>query len=110
MKNPEVWLVNFAPSVGNEIAKIRPAIIVSNNMIVSLELKIVVPLTTHSVPHDWHVKISPSRQNGLTKPSLADCSQLKSFSKERFIKKIGILSEPDMDRVKWALSITLDLI
>jgi mRNA interferase MazF len=110
MKNSEIWLINFNPSVGDEMATVRPAVIVSNDDVTSLQLKIVVPLTTNNNPREWHVKIHPSISNKLKKPSLADCYQLKSVSKERFMKKIGILSVSEMDQVKWAMAKVLDLI
>jgi mRNA interferase MazF len=110
MKSSEIWLINFSPSVGDEISKIRPAIIVSNDAVIGLELKIVVPLTSNSKPREWHVRINPSNNNQLKKSRLADCSQLKSVAKERFIKKIGALNISEMDQVKWAMAKILDLV
>ncbi len=45
MKNREIWLINLEPTIGAEIKKTRPAIIVSNNEIGMLHLEIVVPIT-----------------------------------------------------------------
>ena len=47
MKQGEIWLINLDPAIGAEIRKTRPAIIVNDNRIGKLPLKIVVPLT------DW---------------------------------------------------------
>ncbi len=103
-------MIDFNPSVGEEIAKVRPAVVVSNDLIAGLKLKIVVPLTANSNPREWHVRIQPSVANGLKKQSLADCNQMKSVSEDRFKKKIGTLTGADMDQVKWALAKVLDLI
>jgi mRNA interferase MazF len=111
LKHAEVWLVDFSPRIGEEIDKIRPAIIVSHDGMGALQLKIVVPVTHggRSV-RDWHVPLRPSRQNGLSKSSVADCFQVKSISKERFIKRLGALSVKEMDEVKLALVKVLDLL
>ena len=45
MKQGEVWLINLDPTVGSEIKKTRPAIIVNDNALEKLPLKIILPLT-----------------------------------------------------------------
>ena len=45
MKQGDLWLVDFAPKIGNEIDKIRPAVIVNNDELGILKLKMVVPIT-----------------------------------------------------------------
>jgi mRNA interferase MazF len=111
MNQGDVWLIDFAPKVGDEIDKKRPAIIVSNNAIGKLRLKVVVPLTDPAQsPRSWHVLIEKSSLNGLTKNSSADCFQIKSLSNERFIKKLGVLSDQELDEVKIGLAKVLDLI
>ena len=107
----EVWLVDFAPKIGQEIGKIRPAIIVNHDSMGALQLRVVVPVTDalRSI-REWHVALHPSGENGISKPSVADCFQVKSLSKERFVKKVGILSTAEMDEVKLALMRVLDLL
>jgi len=51
MKQGEVWLINLDPTIGSEIKKTRPAIIVNDNSLGKLPLKVIVPLT------DWIVDI-----------------------------------------------------
>ena len=55
MIHAEVWLVDFAPK-GQEIYKIRPAIIVNHDSMGALSLKVVVPITdaARSI-RDWHL-------------------------------------------------------
>jgi mRNA interferase MazF len=111
MKHSEVWLVDFAPKVGQEIDKVRPAIIVNHNSMGALQLKVVIPITDGvRSARDWHATIKPSKDNGLTKESVADCFQVKSISKERFVKSLGVLSTSDMDQVKLGLIKVLDLL
>lgn len=111
MEQGEVWLLNFDPSVGQEIKKSRPAIIVNNNAVGKLNLKIVVPVTEpKTAPNTWQVLLEPTNKNGLSKSSLADCFQIKSVSHDRFIKKLGKLSDDEMNKIKIALAIVLDLL
>jgi len=111
MKHGEVWQVDFAPKIGQEIDKIRPAVIVNHDSMGALQLKVVVPVTDASRSiREWHVPLKATLSNGLIKPSIADCFQVKSISKERFIKRLGILSVPEMDDIKIGLIKVLDLI
>lgn len=111
MKHGEIWEVDFAPNIGQEIGKVRPALIVSHDAIGKLRLKIVVPITDHSGSnHLWYVPLTPDELNGLSKPSVVDCCQIKSISQERFRKRIGILGQNDLEDVKVALATVLDLI
>ena len=111
MKNGEVWLVDFAPQIGQEVNKRRPAIVVSNNMVGLLALKVVVPIT--NPPNNkqlWHVQLSSRPQNGLIKNSVADCFQIKSISENRFVKKLGKLNEDELSDVKISMMLVLDLV
>ncbi len=111
MKHGEVWLVDFSPKVGQEIDKIRPAIIINHDSMGALELKVVVPITdaTRWV-REWHVSLYATLANGLSKESIADCFQVKSISKKRFVKQMGKLSKQEMDEVKIGLIKVLDLL
>jgi len=111
MKHSEVWLVDFAPKVGQEIDKVRPAVIVNHDSMGALQLKVVVPITdaVRSI-RDWHIPINPSNNTGLSKKSVADCFQIKSISKERFVKRLGVLSTNQMEQVKLGLIKVLDLL
>lgn len=76
-----------------------------------LQLKVVVPITDAvRVIKDWHVIFSTNSGNGLTKESAADCFQVKSISKKRLVKRLGILSEAELSQVKLSLMKVLDLL
>lgn len=104
-------MVDFSPKVGQEIGKVRPAIIVSHDSMGALQLKVVIPVTdaVRSIL-DWHVPLNPSKGNGISKESVADCFQVKSISKERFVKRLGTLSVKEMEEVKIGLIKVLDLL
>lgn len=112
MKQNEIWLINLDPTVGAEIKKTRPAIIVSDNALGKLPLKIIVPITDWKenftiVP--WMVRVLPDDENGLTKISSADCFQVRSVSEDRFIKQVGVIDIPTSDQIKIALSKVLSI-
>ena len=111
MKQGEIWLVDFAPKIGDEIDKRRPALIASTDAMGRLRLKVVVPITDPATSsQSWHIAIDPDSSNGLLKRSVADCFQVKSISYDRFIKRLGVLSTDDMDEVKIGLAKVLDLL
>jgi len=88
----EIWLVNFDPSIGNEIQKARPAVIINDDMMGRFGLRIIVPITEwkdYYEEYPWIIKIENNNTNGLSKLSGIECFQVKSFSQDRFIKKLG---------------------
>lgn len=92
MKQNEIWLINLDPTIGAEIKKTRPALIVNDDALGKLPLKVVVPLTDWKSKYEvapWMVKVTPNNRNNLSKLSSADCFQVRSISEERFVKKIG---------------------
>lgn len=95
MKQKEIWLVNLDPAIGAEIRKTRSCVIVSNDAVGLLPLKVIAPLTDlkeryRSVP--WMVVIEPDTENNLAKPSVVDLFQVRCVSEERLIRKTGRLS------------------
>lgn len=95
MKQGEIWLVNLDPTIGAEIRKTRPCVIVSDNAIGALPLKVIAPLTDlkeryRKVP--WMVVIESDSMNSLTKPSALDLFQVRCVAEERLVKRIGAVS------------------
>jgi mRNA interferase MazF len=112
MKQGEIWLINLDPTVGAEIKKVRPAIIVNDDALGKLPLKVIVPITDWKDSYGiapWMVKIIPNKENSLAKESSADCFQIRSVSAERFVKRIGIVSFTVMEEVKIGLSKVLSI-
>ena len=95
MKQGEIWLIDLEPTVGAEMRKIRPAVIINENALGRLPLRIIVPVTDwkeHNSMAPWMIPITPSAQNGLTKNSSIDCFQIRSVSATRLIKQIGYIT------------------
>lgn len=112
MKQGEIWLINLDPTVGSEIQKTRPALIVNDDDLGVLPLKIIVPITDWKdkfINAPWMVKLSPDNKNNISKTSSLDCFQIRSVSEERFVKKIGIINNLVISEVKKSLQIVLDL-
>jgi mRNA interferase MazF len=112
MKQNEVWFLNLDPTIGAEIKKTRPAIIVSDNSLGKLPLKIIVPITDWKERYEiapWMIKIEPNSKNGLTKESSADCFQVRSVSQDRFVKRLGVISDSIMEEIRIGLSKVLSI-
>ena len=112
MRKGEIWLVRLDPTVGDEIGKTRPVVVVSDDEVGILRLKVIVPITAWNdlfSPLDWMVQLEPTSKNGLTKVSAADAFQVRSVSQQRFVRQLGTLSETIMEEIAEALTIVLDL-
>lgn len=114
MMNPkrgEVWLVNLDPTIGAEIKKTRPVVLVNSDLIGKLPLKWVVPMTDwkpYFASNIWHVYIEPTEENGLSKPSAADVLQMRSIDTRRFIRRLGILPTTDLKEIVLAIAAIIE--
>jgi mRNA interferase MazF len=112
MRRGEVWRINLDPTIGAEIRKARPVIIVSDDEIGVLPLKVVVPVTDWKDRYEevvWMTKIEPNKENGLSKTSSADAFQVRSVSQERFIEKFGKVSDEKLEEITESLAIVLKI-
>ena len=106
MKRGEVWWVNFGPSVGGEIRKRRPAIVISNDLSNKFLNRVqVVPLTSNTG------KCYPSEALVTVKrrQSKAMADQIMTVSKMRLINLEGKISAPDLRKVQDAILIQLGM-
>ncbi len=106
----EIWLLNLDPAIGAEIKKTRPGVIVNDDAVGVLPLKVVVPVTQWKERYavaPWMIRLEPDAENGLGKPSAADTFQVRSLSQTRFVQRLGKLSEETMQRISKGLAVVL---
>ena len=104
----EIWRVNLEPTLGDEIGKLRPVIVISGDDMGRLALRIVVPITEWKdryAAYSWMTRLEPDTANGLTKTSAADTFQVRSVSLARFREYVGILPNERVDRIWKSLTI-----
>ena len=112
MNQGDVWLVNLSPTVGAEITKTRPCVIVNSNEIGILPLKVIAPITDYKPHYDsvpWMVELSPDGVNNLSKKSVVDLFQLRSVSQERLIRSIGNVTEGEFQKILDAIKIVFGI-
>lgn len=105
-KRGEIWLVNFDPTLGAEIKKVRPAVIISSDAVGKLPIKLIAPITDwkpYFSQNFWPVKIDPDATNGLSKVSAIDALQLRGVDLQRFIRRLGNVSEVTMLEIAAAI-------
>jgi mRNA interferase MazF len=86
IKRFDIWLVALDPTLGSEIQKTRPCLIISPNEMNLLRTVIVAPLTSKGFDFPMRVKIHFENKDGLI---LLD--QMRSVDKQRLIKKVGVI-------------------
>jgi len=111
MKQAEIWEINLSPTIGAEIRKLRPAIIINDDAMGILPLRVIVPITgwkKNFQDTPWMVKLTPAPDNNLKKISTADCFQIRSISTRRFVRKIGTVSTEKLEHIKIAIKAVID--
>ena len=107
----EIWLVNLDPTIGAEIRKTRPVVVVSSDAIDALPIRLVAPLTEwkdYFAQNVWHVKLVPDSTNGLAKTSSVDTLQLRGVDTQRFAQKIGTISAVIMKSIITAIAAVIE--
>ena len=104
----EIWQVRFDPSIGAEIRKQRPAVVLNPDGTGKLPLRIVVPITDWQPAFgslSWFVFLRASADHGLSKDSGADAFQVKSVSESRFVRKLGVVTDDELDEIASAVAL-----
>ena len=106
----DVWRVDLEPVKGHEQGRIRPALVISNDILNhgAAGLVTVVPLTTKSRPIRSFLQVNPP-EGGLQKSSFIICDQVRTISKERLRKRFGAVSSSTLAEVERRLKFLLDL-
>lgn len=108
----DVYLVNFDPTIGHEIQKTRPALVIQNDVanqyspitiVAAITSKFVLPL------YPTEVIIEPG-EGALDRHSVAVLNQIRSVDRMRLIKRLGHVNPETLSRVDRAIEISLGLI
>lgn len=111
IKRGEIWLVNLDPTIGAEIRKTRPVVVINSDEIGILHIKLVAPLTEWKEflgLNIWHVKIKPDSKNHLSKVSAVDTLQLRGVDTQRFVQKLGSVSQEAMQSIIEAVAAVIE--
>jgi mRNA interferase MazF len=104
MKQCEIWYADLNPVRGSEQQGFRPVVIISGNMLNQyLPVVIVCPLTSKIKNYKGNIILKPDDENGLTEPSEIMIFHIRSISKERLIRKIGVITGRELTNLKLGL-------
>ncbi len=112
LKTGEIWWVNLDPTVGAEIRKKRPVVVINAGESKQMPLAIVAPITGHKNAWDhnpFFVTIEATPNTGLEKKSCVDCFQIRCLSHKRFIAMLGEIEKIQIEAIKSSLSLILDI-
>jgi mRNA interferase MazF len=112
LRTGDIYRVQLDPAVGQEMSKTRPVVVVNPGEAKSLRLAIVVPVTAwkpHWGGNTFFLTLDPTAEHGLTKKSAVDCYQIRALSHDRFRERLGALSSEEIEALKQALSLILDI-
>ena len=106
----EIWLVNFDPTIGAEIQKIRPALIIQNDVgNRASPITIVAAITSkvkRAFPFQVHVAAG---EGGLDTESVVTLNHVRSVDRQRLLRKLGKLSDAKMKQVDRAILVSLGI-
>ncbi|WP_295708286.1 type II toxin-antitoxin system PemK/MazF family toxin [uncultured Brevundimonas sp.] len=91
IKRGDVWLVRLDPTVGSELRKTRPCIVVSPDGLSHLSVHLIVPLTSGSIPSRFRPDVHFGSRSGLLLPD-----QMRSVDRSRMIRRLGALGASEM--------------
>ncbi|HEV2961198.1 MAG TPA: type II toxin-antitoxin system PemK/MazF family toxin [Candidatus Angelobacter sp.] len=108
----EIYLVAFDPTVGHEINKTRPALVIQNdvsNQYSPITIVAAISSQFSDPPHPREVVVEPGK-NGLLKASAVVLNQIRSVDRQRLVRRLGVVDAVAMRKIDDALLISLGLI
>ena len=106
-----IFLVNLDPVVGSEQGKVRPVLVIQNNISNKYSpLTIIVPITSKIYTKEFPTNVFISKNDsGLDRDSTILLNQIRVIDRRRIVKRIGSLDEGIMKKVDMAIKISLGL-
>jgi mRNA interferase MazF len=109
----EIYLVAFDPTVGHEIQKTRPALVIQNDVSNQHSpITIVAAISSQfgNPPQPREVLLATGGKTGLTQPSAVIMNQIRSIDRTRLVKRLGTVDPATMRRIDEAIRISLGLV
>jgi mRNA interferase MazF len=113
LRRGELYLCSFDPTVGHEIKKTRPALVIQNDIGNRYSAVTIVAAITSSispVPYPVEVVIEPTTANGLEARSSIRLDQIRTVDRLRLIRRLGVVDSATMAKVEEALKISLGMV
>ncbi|HEX7185528.1 MAG TPA: type II toxin-antitoxin system PemK/MazF family toxin [Thermoanaerobaculia bacterium] len=104
MQRGDIFLVNLDPVIGSEVGKIRPAVVLQNDLASRTSPTVTMIPISSSVArvYPFQVRI-PAGEGGLPRESKALCEQIRTLSKDRLRERLGALTPERMQEIRAAL-------
>src|SRR3989338_1030765 len=112
IKRGQIWLVNLDPTIGHEIKKSRPCVIIQNDIgNLYSPITIIAPITSQGLEKVYPIQVLISKKTtGLNKDSKTLHNQIRAIDKRRLITLLGKVDYVTMQQIDKALQISLGLI
>jgi mRNA interferase MazF len=115
MNNPkrgEIYLVNFEPTVGAEIRKTRPALVLQNDIANRHSPITIVAAVTSNFEEPLYPTevLVKAPEGGLSVDSVVLLNQIRSIDRRRLVRRLGAIPLPTMEKVERSLQISLGLL
>ena len=109
-KRRDVWTARLDPTIGSEIKKTRPVVIISNNINNQFSsLVSILPVSGKGTKTYPFEVLIPEGSSGLSKPSKIRCQQIRTIDKERLVKKLGVVDKNLIMAIEEALKLHLGM-
>ena len=111
IKRGDIWLVNLDPTIGHEIKKSRPAVVIQNDVGNKYSLvTIVAPLTSQNLEKVYPFEVLLTKKNpGVVKDSKVLLNQIRAIDKRRLLRRFGKVDGETLGEIDEAIKISLGL-
>ncbi len=112
IRRGDVWLVNLDPTIGHEIKKSRPALIIQNDIGNKYShITIIAPITSQNTDKLYPIEVLLNKNiSNLKKNSKILLNQIRAVDKMRLTKKLGKVDKDTLNKINEAIKISLGLL
>ena len=106
----EIWLVNFDPAIGSEIQKIRPALIIQNDIGNRVSPATIVAAITSTLKRVYPFQVClPAGEGGLSADSVVTLNHIRSVDRRRLVRRLGAISDKTLKQVEQSIVVSLGI-